>query len=166
MKAILCTNYGPPDVLQLREVEKPTPKDNEVLVKIFAATVNIGDCRIRSFDAPPVFWIPYRFTVGLSKPANPILGAVLAGEVEAVGKDVERFRKGDQVFGMDIDGRGAHAQYTCRPEEGALAAKPANMTYEEAAAIPHGALTALFFLREKGNIQSAKASLSMALLER
>jgi len=156
MKAIICTAYGSADVLQLQEVEKPTPKDNEVLVKVFAATVNIGDCRIRSFDAPPVFWIPYRITVGLQRPTNPILGAVLAGEVEAVGKDVKRLKVGDQVFGMDIDGRGAHAQYTCRPEEGALAVKPANLTYAEAAAIPHGALTAQFFLKEKGNIQSGQ----------
>ena len=156
MKASICTNYGPPDVLQLQEVEKPTPKDDQVLVKIFAATVNIGDCRVRSFDAPPVFWIPYRITVGLSRPKNPILGAVLAGEIEAVGRDVKRLKVGDQVFGMDIDGRGAHAQYTCRPEEGALAIKPANLTYEEAAAIPHGTLTALFFLKEKGNIQSGQ----------
>jgi NADPH:quinone reductase-like Zn-dependent oxidoreductase len=157
LKAIVYTEYGPPDALQLKEVEKPTPEPNQVLIKVFATTVNIGDCRVRSFDVPPVFWIAYRISVGLTGPKQPILGAVLAGEIEAVGKDVKRFRKGDQVYGMDIDGRGYHAEYACRPEEGAaLAKKPANMTYEEAAAVPHGALTALFFLREKGNIQSGQ----------
>ena len=156
MKAIVCTEYGLPDVLQLQEVERPTPEDDEVLIKIHAATVNIGDCRIRSFDTPLVFWIPYRITLGIRRPKIPILGSVLAGEIEAVGKDVTRFRKGDQVFGMAINCFRAHAQYTCRPTAGALAAKPANMTYEEAAAIPHGAATALFFLRDKGKIQSGQ----------
>jgi NADPH:quinone reductase-like Zn-dependent oxidoreductase len=156
VKAMVCTAYGSADVLQLQEVEKPTPEHNQVLIKVLATTVNIGDCRVRSFDAPLPFWIPYRITTGLMRPKNPILGAVVAGEVEAVGEDVKRFRKGDQVYGMDIDGRGAHAEYMCRSEEGALAQKPANMTYEEAAAVPHGTLTALTFLREKGKVQSGQ----------
>lgn len=156
MKAIVCTEYGPPEVLQLQEVEKPTPGDNEVLIKILAATVNIGDCRIRSWTVPPVFWIPYRLQVGLRRPKRSILGSPLAGEIEAVGKDVTRFKEGDQVYGIDIDGVRAHAQYVCRPEGGGLAIKPANMTYEEAAAVPHGALTALFFLRDKANVRSGQ----------
>ena len=153
MKAIVCTGYGPPDVLRLQEVEKPVPKDNEVLIKVFAATVNIGDCRVRSWTVPPLFWIPYRLTVGLTKPKQPVLGAVPAGEIVAVGKDVTRFSIGDRVYGMDIDGRGAHAQYACWPEDWALAIMPSNLTYEEAAAVPHGAMTALFFLKEKANLQ-------------
>ena len=103
-----------------------------------------------------MFWLPYRIQLGLRRLKAADTGAVVAGEIEAVGKDVKRFRKGDQVYGMDIDGRGAHAEYVCRSEEGALAKKPANMTYEEAAAVPHGALTALTFLREKGNVQSGQ----------
>jgi NADPH:quinone reductase-like Zn-dependent oxidoreductase len=156
VKAIVCTKYGPPEVLKLKEVEKPTPKDNEVLIKICGATVNIGDCRLRSWTVPPVFWIMYRIQVGITRPKQPILGSPLAGEIEAIGKDVQRFRAGDQVFGIDITRNGAHAQYVCRPEEEALAIKPANLSYEEAAAVPHGALTALFFLREKANIQSGQ----------
>ena len=156
MKAIVCTKYGPPEVLQLQEVGKPTPEDNEVLIKILAATVNIGDCRTRSWTVPLVFWIPYRFMVGLRKPKRSILGSPLAGVVEAVGKDVTRFQKGDQVFGLDISGIRAHAEYVCRPEDGALAIKPANMTFEDAAAVPHGATTALSFLRDKGNIQNGQ----------
>jgi NADPH:quinone reductase-like Zn-dependent oxidoreductase len=156
MRAIVCTEYGSPDVLQLQEVEKPVPKDNEVLIKVFAATVNIGDCRVRAFDVPLPFWLIYRMQLGVRRPKQRILGSVLAGDIEAVGKDVKRFREGDQVFGLDISGLGAHAEYVCRREEGALAPKPANMTYEEAAAVPHGALTALHFLREKGNVQSGQ----------
>ena len=159
MKAIVCTSYGSADVLQLQEVEKPTPEHDQVLIKVFATTVNIGDCRVRSFDVPLPFWIPYRIQLGLRRLKQPILGAVVAGEVEAVGKDVKRFQEGDQVYGMDIDSRGAHAEYMCRSEEGALAKKPANMTYEEAAAVPHGTLTALTFLKEKGKVQSGQSVL-------
>jgi NADPH:quinone reductase-like Zn-dependent oxidoreductase len=154
-KAVVYTEYGSPDVLQLQEVEKPTPEHDQVLIKVHASTVNIGDCRVRSWTVPPLFWIPYRIAIGLRRPKQPILGAVVAGEIEAVGKDVKRFRKGDSVYGMDIDGRGAHAEYMCRSEEGVLAIKPANMTYEEAAAVPVGGLEALHFLRQ-GNIQSGQ----------
>jgi len=157
MKAIVYTKYGPPDVLQLKEVEKPTPKDDEVLIKVYATTVTTGDVNIRGFVfVPPGFGLPTRLSLGLRKPKNPILGIELAGEIESVGKDVRLFRKGDQVFGIDGPGRGAYAEYKCMSEKGGLAIKPANLTYEEAAAAPNGALTALTFLRNMGNIQSGQ----------
>ena len=148
MKAIVNTTYGSPDVLQLKDVEKPSPIDDEVLVKVLAASVNAADLHLLRADP---FLI--RFMSGLLKPKNTILGADIAGRVEAVGKNVKQFKPGDEVFG-DISGCGwgGFAEYVCASED-ALALKPTNLSFEEAAAVPMAAVTALQGLRDKGQIQ-------------
>jgi NADPH:quinone reductase-like Zn-dependent oxidoreductase len=159
VKAIIWTRYGPPDVLELREVEKPAPKDHEVLIKVRATTATAGDCEMRSLRFPLYLSLPMRAFVGLRRPTRvTTLGMELAGEIESIGKDVKLFRKGDQVFGITGLSFGTYAEYMClpeAPEEGALAAKPANLSYEEAAAVPVGGLEALHYLR-KARIQSGE----------
>ena len=154
MKAIVYHKYGAPDVLQLDEVETPKPRNTEVLIRIHATTVTAGDVNARGFTfVPPGLGPLARMMLGLRKPKRQILGVELAGEIEAVGRDVKQFKEGDQVFGIDGNGFGAYAEYKCMDEKGALALKPANLTYEEAAAIPFGGTTALGFLR-RGKLES------------
>ncbi len=157
MKAIVYTEYGPPDVLKLQEVEKPAPETNEVLIKVAATSVTKYDTWLRSSTAPPGFWLLSRLSSGISRPNQTILGTELAGEVEAVGPDVKRFKPGDPVFGYSGMRLGAYAECVCLPE-GSVAIKPANTSYEEAASVLQGALTALYFLR-KANIQRGQTIL-------
>jgi NADPH:quinone reductase-like Zn-dependent oxidoreductase len=155
MKAIVYTHYGSPEVLHLTEIAKPTPKDNEVLVKIHATTVTIGDTIMRSFKLPVSGWqkLMARLILGIRKPKRPILGMELAGDIEAIGKAVTRFKVGDPVFASTLGVNfGGYAEYKCFPEDGMLAIKPANLTYEEAAAAVGAGMTALRCLR-KANIQ-------------
>ena len=152
MKAIVYEKYGPPDVLKLAEVEKPTPKDNEVLIKTHATTVTSGDCRVRSLHMPVAFGLIGRLVLGGLRPRQPILGTELAGEIESVGKEVRKFKVGDQVFAFSGAGMGCHAEYKCMPEDGAVALKPPNLTYDEAAALSFGGTTALDFFR-RGKLQ-------------
>ncbi|KAA3644985.1 MAG: NAD(P)-dependent alcohol dehydrogenase [Chloroflexi bacterium] len=163
MKAITFTQYGPPNVLQLQEVAKPAPKDNEILVRVHATTVGVGDIWARNFkrftprtfSMPGILWLPTRLYFGISKPRVNMLGGEFAGEVEAVGKDVSNFSAGDQVFGYRGQNMGANAEYLATPADGTVALKPSNMSYEEAAGVPYGAITALNLLR-KANIQSGQ----------
>lgn len=150
MKAIVYERYGPPEVLQLREVEKPAPMNNEVLIKIYATTVTSGDWRVRSLNVPTGFRLIIRLVFGISRPKQPVLGTELAGVVESIGKDVSKFKVGDSVFAFSDATMGCHAEYKCMPENGAMALKPANLTYDEAAALSFGGMTALdFFNRAK-----------------
>ena len=152
MKAMVYTKYGPPDVLQLKEVEKPIPKANEVLIRIYATTVTAGDCELRRFDMPILFWLPIRIYMGILKPRIKILGQELAGEIESVGKEVKLFQKGDPIFAAADARFGAYAEYKCLRSTHVMALKPADMTYDEAAGVPVGGLNALHFLR-KAKIQ-------------
>ncbi len=155
MKAVICTQYGSPEVLQLTAIAKPAPKDNEVLVKVHATTVTIGDTIMRSLKLPVPRWqrLMARLFLGVRKPKRPILGMELAGEVEAIGKGVTRFKIGDQIIASTLGVNfGGYAEYKCLPEDGMMAIKPATLTYEEAAALPGAAMTALRCLR-KGKIQ-------------
>ena len=157
MKAIIHTGYGPPEELQLKDVDKPVPKDNEVLIKIRATTVSTTDCNFRNLTfVTGLFSFLSRLQFGFFKPRNSILGMDLAGEIEEVGKDVKRFKPGDQVFGTPAPNPGTHAEYICIPEDGALVQMPSNMTFDEAAAIPTAANTALYFIRDLGRIQSGQ----------
>lgn len=148
MRAIICGKYGPPDVLELKEAPKPVPKPDELLIRVRATTVTSGDCRIRGFRSPPLFWLPMRLVLGVRRPRNPILGVELAGEVEAVGRNVKRFKPGDSVFAMTGFKMGAYAEYACVRETGVVAPMPANASYEEAVALPFGGTTALHFFRK------------------
>ncbi|MCA9910021.1 MAG: NAD(P)-dependent alcohol dehydrogenase [Anaerolineae bacterium] len=180
MKAIIYTEYGDPDVLHLSEVPKPTPKDNEILVRVHATEVGFGDLMARkfntitprSFNMPSLFWLLARLEFGLSKPKKPILGSEFAGEVEAVGSAVTRFKPGDQVFGYPTSSFGAYAEYLCMAETASVMLKPANMTYEEATTVPYGALTALNLLKkvdiqpgQKVLINGASGSIGSAALQ-
>lgn len=157
MKAVIYERYGPPDVLHLEDVEIPAPKKNEVLIKIHASTVTTGDVNARSFlFVPPGLGLLAHFMIGVRKPKHAILGVDFAGEIVETGRDVKLFKKGDRVFGIDGDGLGAYAEYKRISEEKALAQLPANMAYEEAASIPSGALTALYFLKNKGKIRNGQ----------
>ena len=162
MKAVISTKYGPPEVLKLTEVPKPVPKNNEILIKMYATTCHIGDVRVRSFNIPVWQMVPFRLYLGLTKPKRPILGMECAGEIESIGKNVKRFKVGDQVFACTGFVFGAYAEYTCLAEDskkidkGMVAHKPSNMTYEEAAAgITTGGITALTGLR-KGKIRKGQ----------
>jgi NADPH:quinone reductase-like Zn-dependent oxidoreductase len=166
MKAIVYEEYGSPDVLQVKEIEKPVQASNEIRIKIHAANVGYGDITARNFknipsrefNMPSLLWLPSRFMFGFNKPRTGILGAEFAGEIEAIGQDVSRFRVGDQVFAYVGQSMGANAEYRCMPEDGLVAIKPANMTYEEAATIPYGGIMALSILR-KVNIQPGQSVL-------
>ncbi len=160
MKAIICTKYGPPEVLKIVEVEKPIPKANELLIKIKAVAVTSGDCRIRAFNAP--LWylkIPYRLSLGIFKPRNPIQGLWLAGVIEKTGVNTKQFAINQLIYARTLNFKfGANAEYICLPEDCIIGLKPQNLTFEEAVSIPFGGITALHFLR-KANIQEGKSIL-------
>lgn len=158
MKAIICTRYGPPEALQIADVESPTPKPNQVCIRIFATAVTSSDCYIRGLNFPLTYRVLARLALGVTAPRRRILGMVLAGEVASVGQDVRSFNIGDQVFGLDRRVFGAYAEQVCWPQDTALAPRPVNLTYEEAAAIPFGGLLALHFLR-RANIRSGQRAL-------
>ena len=158
MKTCVYEKYGPPEVLQLKDIEKPTPRDNEILIKTYATTVTSADWRVRSLNVPAGFGLVMRLVFGLARPRQPILGSELAGVIESVGKDVCKFKVGDQVFAFSDAAMGCHAEYKCMAEDGAVVPKPSTLTFEEAAALSFGGTTALDFLR-RGKLQSGESVL-------
>ena len=155
MKAVVYERYGPPEVLTFKDLATPTPKDNEVRIRVRATTVTSGDWRVRSLNVPAGFGPIARLALGISRPRRPILGSELAGDVESVGMDVRKFQVGDQVFAFSGTGLGCHAEYKCMPESGAVALKPANLSYDEAASLSFGGTTAMSFFR-RGKLQSGE----------
>ncbi len=155
MKAIVCPKYGPPEVLQLVEMEKPVPKPNEILIRIKATTANGADARIRGADFPSIFNFPVKLTMGFKGPRKKVLGVEISGIVEAVGEKVKNFKPGDEIFASSGAAFGGYAEYVCLPKKTVMSIKPKNMTFEEAAAVPHCALAAVHFLR-KGNVSEGK----------
>lgn len=151
MKAITCTKYGPPDVLKMVDIETPVPNDNQVLIKVFFTTVTVADCRVRGFNVPPSFWLPAKLAMGFTKPRQPILGTELSGVVEKVGKNVTKFKAGDEVFAFPGHHSGGYAEYICMQENACIALKPKNLSFDQAAALSMGGITAWFFL-EKGKV--------------
>jgi NADPH:quinone reductase-like Zn-dependent oxidoreductase len=158
MKAVLCTRYGPPEVLQLHEVAQPVPQAREVLIRICATAVTASDVIVRSGQVSRRLWLPMRLALGFTGPRNPILGMVLSGKIESTGKNVRRFETGAAVYAFTLMRFGAYAEYICLPEDSVLAPKPANLTHTEAAAIPYGGLLALYYLR-KGSVHSGQSVL-------
>ncbi len=146
MKAILCKKYGPPEVLEFEEINKPIPGNEEVLIQIKASSVTVADSRIRGFNVPPSYWLPARLALGITKPRNAVLGVEMAGIIEATGSNVRKFKVGDEVFATTLK-FGGYAECTCLSENAAIAIKPKNISFEEAATIPVGALTSLYFLK-------------------
>lgn len=158
MKAMIWTRYGPPEVLSLQDVPRPIPKENELLINIKAATVTAGDCELRRFELPPLFWLPVRLMMGIMKPKIKILGQEMAGEIVEIGAAVKKFKPGDKVYGPPGMKMGGYAQYLVLPETAPLALIPENIGFKEAATLPTGGLNALYFLR-KANIQEGESLL-------
>jgi NADPH:quinone reductase-like Zn-dependent oxidoreductase len=158
LKAVVCTRYGPPEVLQVRELATPVPRKNEVRIRISATAVTSSDCYLRSLRLSPAYRIMARLTIGWNAPRQPVLGLVLSGEIDSLGPDAKSFEVGDRVFGFNRHLFGTYAQYACWPEDGLLAPLPANFTDEESAAIPYGGLLALHFLR-KADVQAGQSVL-------
>jgi NADPH:quinone reductase-like Zn-dependent oxidoreductase len=155
LRAVICTRYGPPEVLRLEELETPTPQKNELRIRIFATAVTSSDCYVRGLNLSFAYRIMARLALGWTAPRRNVLGMVLSGQVDAVGPDVKSFKAGEQVFGFDRHLFGTYAEYVCWPEDGLLATRPANLTDEEAASIPYGGLLALHFLR-RANVQAGQ----------
>jgi len=156
MKAAICDKYGPPEVLTIKEVDKPVPRADEMLIRVHASSVNAADCNIRGLTyIPPGLGLMARLMLGFRKPKKSIIGSVFAGVIEETGRDIKTFRKGDAVFGTGAE-LGAYAEYMCRHEKRAIAVKPENISFEQAAAIPYGALTALYFLRDMARVKSGQ----------